>query len=44
MLQANPMLSLNNDFMEDLANSNVNDAAMQKAKQEEEKKKADPEI
>jgi hypothetical protein len=43
MLQANPLMALNREFMEDLISSKQVEAQMQQAKNEEEKK-PDPEV
>jgi gamma-glutamylcysteine synthetase len=44
MLQANPLMAQNPDFMEDLMKSKQDEAQIQQAKREEEKKAADPEL
>jgi hypothetical protein len=43
MLQANPLMAQNREFMEDLISSKQVEAQMQQAKNEEEKK-PDPEV
>ena len=44
MLQANPLMAQNPDFMEDLMKSKQDEAQIQQAKREEEKKAAEPEL
>jgi hypothetical protein len=44
MLQANPLMAQSREFMEDLMKSKNDEARIQQAKREEERKAADPEV